>query len=379
MKSMTLKQFRAFRDLHMNGLGRVNLLTGKNNTGKSSVLEGVRILSSNAVPTVIYSILSYRDEHIERLKDEGNPGDPEGFFGIPLLFHGFPKLSESPGPIVISTNGGPRPMEVIMSLGWFSEGRDQEGNYRLIPQKSNPLGDAESIAALVIETKGGKGKKRRKQTLPLDTRSPPYFRRRHPFYPESADRTGMRCNFVSPYGVKGTAELGHLWDRVALTQSERDVIEALRMIDPEISAVSMIDAEGIRGSRTAIVRADNIPRPVPLHSFGDGMNRLFGIILSLVDARGGLLLIDEIENSLHYSILPEAWRIIFHLAETLDIQVFATTHSWGAIEAFQKAAGETPEAGVLIRLSRRRDEDIVPTVFTEDELAIVTRDRIEVR
>jgi hypothetical protein len=56
----------------------------------------------------------------------------------------------------------------------------------------------------------------------------------------------------------------------------------------------------------------------------------------------------------------------------------ATSHSWDAIEAFQKAASETPEEGVLIRLSRRGDE-VIPTLFREDELAIVTRDRIEVR
>jgi hypothetical protein len=56
----------------------------------------------------------------------------------------------------------------------------------------------------------------------------------------------------------------------------------------------------------------------------------------------------------------------------------ATSHSWDAIEAFQKAASETPEEGVLIRLSRRGDE-VIPTLFREDELAIATRERIEVR
>ena len=62
----------------------------------------------------------------------------------------------------------------------------------------------------------------------------------------------------------------------------------------------------------------------------------------------------------------------------LTLQVVATSHSWDAIEAFQKAASEDPEEGVLIRLSRQGKE-IVPTLFREDELAIATRDRIEVR
>jgi hypothetical protein len=183
---------------------------------------------------------------------------------------------------------------------------------------------------------------------------------------------------VSPFGGERTATLGNLWDKIALSDREEDVAEALRIIDPDIEAVSMVGGAGSRTSRTAIVRSKSLPRPVPLRSFGDGLNRLFGIILSLVNAKDGLLLIDEFENGMHYSVQPDAWRVIFKLAQRLDIQVVATSHSWDAIEAFQKAASEAPDEGVLIRLSRKGD-DIVSTVFREDELAIATRDGIEVR
>ena len=169
-----------------------------------------------------------------------------------------------------------------------------------------------------------------------------------------------------------------LWDRIALTDKEQDVVEALHIIDPTIAAVSMVRGKSVLRSRTAIVRARGMPRPVPLRSFGDGLNRLFGIILSLVNARGGYLLIDEFENGLHYSVQLDAWRTVFRLAQSRDIQVFATSHSWDTIEAFQRAAAETPADGVLIRLARRGDE-ILSTVFAEDELAIATRDKIEMR
>ena len=117
---------------------------------------------------------------------------------------------------------------------------------------------------------------------------------------------------------------------------------------------------------------------MPLRSFGDGVNRLFGIALSLVNAKDGWLLIDEVENGMHYSVQLNVWRTIFRLSRELGIQVFATTHSWDCIEAFQGAASEDPAEGVLIRLSRK-GEDIIPTVFREDELAVATRERIEVR
>jgi AAA15 family ATPase/GTPase len=45
------------------------------------------------------------------------------------------------------------------------------------------------------------------------------------------------------------------------------------------------------------------------------------------------LLIDEIENGLHWSILPKVWRFLVETARVLDVQVFATTHSKDCIEA----------------------------------------------
>ena len=192
------------------------------------------------------------------------------------------------------------------------------------------------------------------------------------------EESRIPCEFVSPYGGERTATLGSLWDRIALSEGEKAVVEALRIIDPRISAVSMVGGDSSRQQRRAIVRAEGIPRPVPLRTFGDGLNRLFGIALSLVNAKDGLLLIDEFENGMHHTVQVDVWRAIFRLARELDIQVVATSHSWDSIEAFQKAASEVPGEGVLIRLTRK-GQDIIPTVLSEDELAIVIRDRIEVR
>jgi hypothetical protein len=197
-------------------------------------------------------------------------------------------------------------------------------------------------------------------------------------HPDFGNGNRLPCVFTGPYGGEQTAPLGTLWDAIALSDREQHVVDALRIIDPKISAVSVVGGEGPRKARTAIVRAAGLPRPVPLRSFGDGVNRLFGVALSLVNAKDGLLLIDEFENGLHHTVQTDAWRTIFRLASQLDIQVMATSHSWDAIDAFQKAARESPEEGVLIRLSRR-DGEVVPTMFREDELAIATRERIEVR
>ncbi len=367
---LEIKRFRAINHLEIKGLGMVNLITGRNNTGKSSVLEAIRILASNADPSIINNILRFREEDTGDGEEQARPVDSEGIFQTSSLFHGFPQFSSSLEPIEISSTGGQSPMKVSLNVGWFTEIREQDGNRRLLPQ-NELFTDNETTPAMVIEGSGGR------RILPLDLLRR-FANRYRTVRSEIADDAALPCVFVSPYGGERTVTLGALWDKIALTDREKDVVEALRIIDPEISAVSMVGGEGPRQNRTAIVRASDIFRPVPLRSYGDGLNRLFGIILSLVNAKDGLLLIDEFENGMHHSVQTDAWRAVFRLAQRLNIQVVATSHSWDSVEAFQRAASENKEEGVLIRLSRK-GEDVIPTTFKEDELAIATRDRIEVR
>jgi AAA15 family ATPase/GTPase len=131
--------------------------------------------------------------------------------------------------------------------------------------------------------------------------------------------------------------------------------------------------------RIPMVKIINSDEPLPLYSLGDGMLHALGISIALVNAKDGILLIDEFENGLYYTVQPDLWQLIFQVARHLNVQVFATTHSWDCVEAFQKAAQEdTQNEGVLIRLESKKDK-IVATLFDERRLGIATREQIEVR
>jgi predicted ATPase len=165
-----------------------------------------------------------------------------------------------------------------------------------------------------------------------------------------------------------------MWDKVALTDSEDDVIQALQIAAPDITDVTLVG----KGGRTAIARSSKFSHPVMLKSFGDGVNRLFALSLSLINAKNGFLVVDEVENGLHHTVMVKLWRIFFKMARKLNVQIFASSHSWDCIEAFQEAAAEDPEEGALVRLTAYED-CIYPTVFSEHDLEIATRQRIEVR
>ena len=166
--TIVIERFRAFRELRIEGLGRVNLITGRNNTGKSSVLEAIRILASDASPVIISNILRYREEDIGEPEEQGRPIDIEGLFQVSTLFNGFPQLSEDPEPIVISTNGGQRPMKLTLEIGWVSEqtrrGRRQK---TCSHDKKRTFSESrKAVPALIVGTGNAT------RVLPLD-----YFRR----------------------------------------------------------------------------------------------------------------------------------------------------------------------------------------------------------
>lgn len=370
ISTLSIERFRSLRSLKLSGLGRVNLITGKNNTGKSSVLEALRILASDASPAVLANIVRYREEDFGREDETNGSLKSEDLTHLGGLFSGFPAFSEIREPIVLSANGGSHSMQLNISVGQYIEQRDPDGVRRLIPKQSDLFPDTDPVPALVVEA----GATRRVVRLSFLRR----LVRTNEGREEGSDDPRLPCVFVGPSGGERTDNLGPLWDKIALSDREKEIVEALRIIAPDIVAVSMVGGGGFRQRRTAITRSLNFPRPVPLRSFGDGLNRLFGIVLSLVNAQGGLLLIDEFENGLHHTVQSEVWNGIFRLANLMNVQVFATSHSWDAVQAFQKAAANNADQGVLIRLTSKESQ-IIPTYFREDELAVATRENIEVR
>jgi AAA15 family ATPase/GTPase len=79
---------------------------------------------------------------------------------------------------------------------------------------------------------------------------------------------------------------------------------------------------------------------MPLSLFGDALNRIVQIILTIVNNRGSVILIDEVENGIHHTAQRDFWTYLFKIAKEFDVQVFATTHSLEMINAFSEVAGK---------------------------------------
>ena len=76
------------------------------------------------------------------------------------------------------------------------------------------------------------------------------------------------------------------------------------------------------GPGGVVLKLHGVPYRVPIGSAGDGMWRMLGLALALSNAKGGVLLVDEIDTGLHYSVMENMWRMISERAVVLDVQVF---------------------------------------------------------
>lgn len=365
LPSLEIEGYRAIRHLRIAKLGQVNLFVGKNNVGKTSLLEAIRLFASRNAPTVMAQLFSEKFEYRSRFsvlrKDEGELAAEEYeaiAAGAEAFFHG-----SFSGPASASIRIGLAGLKgdvLEITLPWTGSVRKNRSNQKLL------LDHFVAPESPVFEIHRGN----ETASIPFDV-----MLRRIPIWPV---RNRSRVLMIPATGW-GSDQLARMWDIVAESGMAIAVERALRRILPDLERIHVIGESGLpaRGIRLALSSAS---RPVPLSSLGDGINRVFGIALALVQTKGGVLLIDEVENGLHYTVQEEVWRATMSLATELRVQVFATTHSWDCIQAFAIAANDAVEVdGMLHRLEVSGRDTLRTVDMNEEDLSIVTRQRIEVR
>ena len=362
LPSIEISGFRAFSSLRIQQLGKINLIIGKNNVGKSSLLEALRLYASNGSLSVASQILDSRDEG--RLTKRPRRTDLGLVQALPKLFHR-DKGSGGIGKTISIGPIGEESQQLRIELGMYVRG--EEDGRRVYKLASSS--EAESTEGLLPGLSV-----RRNGFVELHMLTSDINRR---YYPEDEEETAI-YHYVAADGLTGS-QIGALWDAVSLSETENDVIASLKIILPELDRVVMVgDSEEAR-NRIPIARLSGSEERIPLRTLGEGMNRLFGLTLALVNSASGLLLVDEIESGLHYSVQSEVWRLIFEVSKRLNIQVFATTHSKDCIDAFEKAAADESEVeGLVIRL-QSKGEQISIFEFEERELSIARKNEIEIR
>ena len=375
--SFQISNFRLFHLLKVERLNRVNLITGMNNSGKSTFLEAIELYASNASPVVLLDLVESRQE---TWFSEAQPRS-QNFTGnsVRHLFYGhkFPQIGEQ--GIFLGEISSNMRLHIGVAAYQIYE-NDEEGTTRRI-RVSNFQSDIvdEELSNIEVFLIAEEGEKiRRLFRLDRDMRD--IRRNFRMIHGRQEPEFRSIWQIVSTENMP-SRKLATLWDLTSLTNLKSEVISALRLIENRVSDIAFVeDISQISSNKNRIplVKLSGIDEPLPLKSMGDGMTRLFHIIVALVNAQNGFLLIDEFENGLHWSVQPKVWNIIFQLSEKLNVQVFATTHSRDCIRGFDSNWNQYPELGAFFRLDVK-DELIRATEYTSETLTDAIDMDVEVR
>lgn len=382
LNSLDIKNYRNLKELKINSLGRVNLITGKNNTGKSALLEAIAIYATKGDLALIYQLLGERGENFRRTEEDKNTTE-SNIRALSSMFTNRIVRFDNDGAISIGSIESTSSREkksaktfVFLRFVKHVDETQKDGQECMITKRrialENEIDKQFEYCKVNIEI----SVKSDVATFELNSN------------PNSPGRYGVMG--IEP-GLGATQSLqfirtrnidreinGKLFDSITLTEKEAHVIDALKIIEPLTERIAFVE-EAPR-ERTAVIKLSNNPRVLPLQSMGDGINRILTIILALVNADNGFLLIDEFENGLHHTVQKQLWNIIFNLAQKLNVQVFVTTHSEDCISGFESVLNSPGNSldGKLIRLDNENGT-IKQVEFNAHELKIANNQNIEIR
>jgi hypothetical protein len=360
-----IENYRGFRSYRLEGLTAVNLLVGKNNSGKTALLESVHLLASGGDPTVLVNAASRRGEVIAGGREE------PPLLDISHFFYGH-EISPSSRFSLSGDNALPAVTVTAVPLG------DVEPHPELFEDlRTGRPAFAMKIQGGRLGSKGGRPLILSEAgVLLVDPRRP--LRR----YLGEERREEPPIVFITPDSV-APESLGVMWNQVLRDKQEGEVRTAMQILEPHLEDIVFQTAEPMyrsyAGRSGVLVSFEGDQRRVPLGSTGDGMRRLLALSISLIHAKGGYLFIDEIDTGFHYSIMAKMWELVVRTAKESNIQVFATTHSSDCVRGLGILCKRSPELQQEVsahKIERNLDNDVP---FTGADVLNAVEQDIEIR
>ncbi|MGK7892048.1 MAG: ATP/GTP-binding protein [Leptolyngbyaceae cyanobacterium] len=365
LETITLHKFRGLQNLELNDLGKVNLLVGNNNSGKTSILEALSIYANplnmsewwltvskrkdmyrnfSFVDTIRW--IFYQDLNIDSAGEfEIDSGGGEFCItasGKDLCVARFwadykvtEALRQPSRKVYISEDedivepGFTRGLELSVSLELTN----------LFPEEEHNSDSIRDFSAIYRETHPSEK---------LD-RIEFYFPDEEPIELGRIEDYKVPVAMVSSVSHRSERSQFQLLSEAQYNNFKSDVIQLLQQIDDNIIDLHILaDPNGITPRFNLVVEHKRLGF-TPLNMFGDGIQRLFHIALKLPRAKCGLLLIDELESAIHTEALQSSYRWLVKWCADMDIQIFATTHSLEAVDALLSVT-EADDQLVLYRL-----------------------------
>ena len=288
-----VQRYRGLDGLALGGLKRVNLIVGVNNAGKTSLLEAIYLLTRQSDEAGLLDVIRWRG------RTEGEPD--------PLWL-----VEQMPPAIHIE--------------GHFDEvhGNSASLDVQRVNDPDEDIGDQTTfLARFAIESSYAGHVQSTDVALFSDPR---WWRANF----QGGRHWLCRSALTSSFWVNRADALAESNKAALEAGTKAKVIDFIKKhLDPRMTNIELAD----KFNRFLVSHQDFGHAP-DLSSFGDGLRRIFEVGLLFAGVQGGVLLIDEFENAIHTALLVPFTRMVQELAVEHGVQVFLTTHSKEALDAF---------------------------------------------
>ena len=319
-ESIQVRNFRVLKDLRIGPLGRINLIGGLNNSGKTSLLEAIFLLAGAGDPQLAVNsnvMRGFGPGGIEKSLEEMLPAISEAWKEF------FYELNPST-PIEVGGNHSKFGKLALTISAEQAETRE----IALARPGESPVTYVPYRPALTFRYSGPENRQTegniRMTGEGINSKQP-----------AQGDLLGSTDRDI-PFSITILkSQSGNIQNEAVILgklrkQKRSDLLlEALRVVEPNLQSVEDSSASG-----TPMIWGDvGLPELIPLPVMGEGMTCIARLVLYISDTPNGVLLVDEIENGLHHTVLPKVWEVVDVAAKQFNTQVFATTHSAECIRA----------------------------------------------
>ncbi len=310
IKEIEIKNFRGFKELKIENFGQINLILGRNNCGKTTLLEGLFLTIGISNPLLL--------ENINKLRGIGYKSADDFKF----LFHKL-RFADIPSFKMKFEDKSERTLELHPRYLLDSKTDSLKNN-----SDSNFLLSNVSMAATLIEgidlkfgIKEKHSKLRSFISSFVDSKQGITFNQ----------AKGYQEKLFAVYNSSDNKETNALprYSEIIKRKKETVVLEAIKKFEPKIKAIFALP-DGLYFDH------EDFEERIPSNLAGDGVRRFLNIITTVAERNESIILIDEIENGLHYSAHKLLWKNLLSICKEMNIQLFISTHSLETIQHFKE-------------------------------------------
>lgn len=365
-KSVKINNFKGFKEFELDNIDRINLIAGLNNVGKTALLEAIFLHCGAYNPSLTLSIDKFR--------------------GIEKIHVEFTGASEkSPWDSLFNNFDKSRKIEI---KGEFTEGYSRKIGLQVV----RPSGESPEKGPIIQYGPSAL------RNYPLDTENTIVLRLNYEeFTGKKINKKNSGASFLSigpngvstpmvkrppfstifvpaRYRIPPEEDAKRFGDLEVVGQQDM-LLDALKLIEPKLKRVAVVATSGV-----PVLYGDiGLSQMLPLPYMGDGMSRLASLILAIGYSKGGVVLVDEIENGFHHTMLQKVWAAIGKASRHSNTQVFATTHSLECIIAAHKAFTQAEHYDLLVHRLNRVDDTIKDVTFSQCDLDTAFELKMDVR